>query len=187
MLWQLKYHRKLTVIQLFDSPASNLTAARTDHLDFSPLSFNQLFQLTISLKSTKCKKRAATLPIVPSTLSSLKKKKPPWTPRVILKLLPQIFPQFSFQESSLRARSRAFSRNAVPGNTWRNSTTHRVYVYRASLAELAGGPHYVSFPTAQPSYLFNVSFALVTIQIGPSFSMRCQPPSTNLTRVLLNY
>lgn len=62
-----------------------------------------------------------------------------------------------------------------------------IRVHRAGLAELAGGPHYVGFPTAQPSYLFNVSFALVTIQIGPSLSVRCQPLSTDLTRVLLNY
>lgn len=72
----------------------------------------------------------------------------------------------------------------VPGNIKLKTRWHTVYVYRAGLAELAGGPHYVGFPTAQPSYLFNVSFALVTIQIGPSLSMRCQPPSLPISLVL---
>lgn len=74
-----------------------------------------------------------------------------------------------------------------PGKGWGKEPVetrrHTVYVYRAGLAELAGGPHYVGFPAAQPSYLFNVSFALVTIQIGPSLSMRCQPPSLPISLV----
>lgn len=55
---------------------------------------------------------------------------------------------------------------------------HTEYMYRVGLTVLAGGPHYVGFPTAYPSYLFNVSFALVTIQISPSFSIPRQrhPP-----------
>lgn len=37
---------------------------------------------------------------------------------------------------------------------------------------LAGGPHYVGSPLlTSASYLFNVSFALVTIQISSSFSI----------------
>lgn len=43
-----------------------------------------------------------------------------------------------------------------------------IAVYSKCLVGPAGGPHYVGFPTGCPSYLFNVSFALVTIQIGPS-------------------
>lgn len=49
--------------------------------------------------------------------------------------------------------------------------TEYVYGVVGLNAVLAGGPHYVGFPTAYPSYLFNVSFALVTIQISSSFSI----------------
>lgn len=51
------------------------------------------------------------------------------------------------------------------------------------VGRLAGGPHYVGFPAAHPSYLFNVSFALVTIQIGPSLFTRCLPPSPSISLV----
>lgn len=95
--------------------------------------------------------------------------------------------QFPFQKLDKFSIRENFA-GRVEGKRKRSETRwHTVYVYRAGLAELAGGPHYVGFPAAQPSYLFNVSFALVTIQIGPSLSMRCQPPSPDLTRVLLNY
>lgn len=62
------------------------------------------------------------------------------------------------------------------------------YVYRVGLTMLAGGPHYVGFPTAYPSYLFNVSFALVTIQISSSFSIpRQRHDLLDLASVPLNY
>ena len=55
---------------------------------------------------------------------------------------------------------------------WGTKLGDTVYVYQSGLMGLAGGPHYVGLFAGYPSYLFNVSFALVTIQIGSSLSIQ---------------